>query len=192
MGIFFLLISFALFAANLLNAAETTHSFLGTSKANDAIIVGENGEVEWKYDHPASDGWVLPGGNILLALYPTKEFPSGGVVEIERATKKVVFDCKATQKEVSTVLKRKNGNYLLTELGPNPRAVEVDASGKVVHTMPFACQKENTHMQVRMLRVLPGGNFIAPHLLDFAVKGNHEPGHPGIPADYCSESEFRN
>jgi len=30
--------------------------------------------------------------------------------------------------------------------------------------------EKNVHMQTRMLRALPNGNFIAPHLLDFAVK----------------------
>ena len=35
-------------------------------------------------DLPASDGWVQPNGNVLLAVYPTAEYPKGGVVEIDR------------------------------------------------------------------------------------------------------------
>ena len=64
------------------------HSFLGVGKANKAVIVGEDGKVQWKFDMPASDGWVLPNGNVLLALYGTKNFPNGGIVEVERESKK--------------------------------------------------------------------------------------------------------
>lgn len=146
-----------------------THSFIGVGKANKIVIVGDDGKVEWKLDKPASDAWVLPNGNILLALYPTKGYPAGGVVEMERESKKVVFEYKGRQKEISTAVVLKNGNYLVAELGATPRAVEVGKDGTVVSEMPFQCQKANAHMQVRMLRVLPNGNYIAPHLLDFAV-----------------------
>ena len=159
---------------NPLSAEEIKHSFLGLGKANRAVIVGEDGKVEWKYDAPASDGYVLENGNVLLALYPTKGFPGGGVVEVERKTNKVVFEYKATQKEVSTALVLPDNNILLTELGPKPRAVVVNRKGDVVHSTPLQCQVKNAHMQVRMLRVLPNGNYIAPHLLDFAVK-EYEP-----------------
>ena len=163
-----------LFSAVSLSAEEIKHSFLGLGKANRAVIVGEDGKVEWKYDAPASDGYVLENGNVLLALYPTKGFPGGGVVEVERKTNKVVFEYKATQKEVSTALVLPDNNILLTELGPKPRAVVVNRKGEVVHSTPLQCQVKNAHMQVRMLRLLPNGNYIAPHLLDFAVK-EYEP-----------------
>jgi len=159
--------------ATYLPAAETDavkHSFLGVGKANKAVIVGEDGKVQWQFNKPASDGWVLPSGNVLLALYPTRGYPGGGVVEVERKSKKIVFSYKAKQKEVSTVAPLADGNLLVAELGPNPRAVVINRQGEVLKTMPFACQKQNTHMQTRMLRVLPNGNYIAPHLLDFAVK----------------------
>ena len=163
-----------LFSTASLPAEEIKHSFLGLGKANRAVIVGEDGKVEWKYDAPASDGYVLENGNVLLALYPTKAFPGGGVVEVERKTNKVVFEYKATQKEVSTALVLPDNNILLTELGPKPRAVVVNRKGEVVHSTPLQCQVKNAHMQVRMLRLLPNGNYIAPHLLDFAVK-EYEP-----------------
>lgn len=163
-----------LFSAVSLSAEKIKHSFLGLGKANRAVIVGEDGKVEWKYDAPASDGYVLENGNVLLALYPTKGFPGGGVIEVERKTNKVVFEYKATQKEVSTALVLPDNNILLTELGPKPRAVVVNRKGEVVHSTPLQCQVKNAHMQVRMLRLLPNGNYIAPHLLDFAVK-EYEP-----------------
>jgi len=146
------------------------HSFLGVGKANRAVIVGEDGSIDWKVDMPASDGWVLPNGNVLLALYGTKGFPHGGVVEVDRKTKKIVFQYQGRQKETSTVQPLPGGKFLVAELGPQPRAVVVNRDGEIVKSTPLACQKQNFHMQTRMLRVLPNGNYIAPHLLDFAVK----------------------
>ena len=156
------------------DGAQIRHSFLGAGKANQAVIVGEDGKVEWKFDMPASDGWVLPNGNVLLALYGTKGFPNGAVVEVERESKKIVFQYKGQQKEISTVQQLSDDTFLVAELGPEPRAIVIDRTGKVLKTMPLQCQKGNAHMQTRMLRVLPNGNYIAPHLLDFAVK-EYEP-----------------
>jgi outer membrane protein assembly factor BamB len=119
---------------------------------------------------PASDGWVLPNGHVLLALYPTTAFPGGGVVEVDRKTDKIVFQYKAQQKEVSTVQPLSGGRFLVAELGPKPRALVLNRKGEVVKTTPLQCQKQNAHMQTRMLRMLPNGNYIAPHLLDFSVK----------------------
>ena len=169
-----LTICVALFGS-VVNAEDTIkHSFLGCGKANRAVIVGEDGKVQWKYDKPASDGWVLANGNVLLALYPTPGFPKGGVVEVDRATKKPVFEYQGQQKEISTAMQLSDDRFLVAELGPEPRAIVIDRSGKILQKMPFQCQKDNAHMQTRMLRVLPNGNYIAPHLLDFAVK-EYEP-----------------
>ena len=146
------------------------HSFLGVGHGNGAVIVGEDGTVKWKFGMPASDGWVLPNGNVLLALYGTKDFPNGGVVEVDRDTKEIVFQYKGQQKETSTVQALPGGKFLVAEMGPEPRAVVINRKGEVVKVTPLQCQKPNVHMQTRMLRVLPNGNYIAPHLLDFAVK----------------------
>jgi len=151
-------------------SAEITHSFLGVGKANQAVIVAEDGTVEWKFEKPASDGWVLPGGNVLLALYPTEGFPGGGVVEVDRESKKIIFQYKGQQKEISTVQALSKGRFLVAELGPEPRALVIDRNGDILKSTPLQCQTSNFHMQTRMLRVLPNGNYIAPHLLDFAVK----------------------
>tara|TARA_R110002111_G_C5941816_1_gene367748 strand:- start:49 stop:1041 length:993 start_codon:yes stop_codon:yes gene_type:complete len=159
-------------ASTVYAADETTikHSFLGVGKANQVVIIGEDGAVEWKFDMPASDGWVLPNGNVLLALYGTKDFPNGGVVEVDRKTKQILFQYKGRQKETSTVQLLPDDTFLIAELGPEPRAIVVNRDGEILKTTPLQCQKENTHMQTRMLRRLPNGNYIAPHLLDFAVK----------------------
>ena len=150
--------------------APVRHSFLGVGNANKAVIVGEDGKIEWSLAMPASDGWVLPNGNVLLALYRTKGFPNGGVIEVDRKTKKIVFQYQGQQRETSTVQPLPGDKFLVAELGPQPRAIVIDRSGKVLRSTPLQCQKKNFHMQTRMLRLLPNGNYIAPHLLDFAVK----------------------
>lgn len=174
----------------VVQAGEITHSFLGCGKANKAVIVGEDGTVEWKLNMPASDGSVLANGNILLALYKTKDYPNGGAIEVERESKKIVWSYKGSQKETSTAVKLANGNVLVTELGPSPQVVEVDGDGKVVKTTPLACQKGNAHMQTRMLRVLPNGNYIAPHLLDFVVK-EYEPGSGKVLKSFATDDRGR-
>lgn len=162
--------SISFFLLQPADATEIQHSFLGVGNANKVVIVGEDGKIEWRYNKPASDGWVLPNGNVLLALYGTKDFPHGGVVEVERDTHKIVFQYKGQQKEISTALPLPDGNFLVVELGSQPRAITVNRKGEVVNTLLLQCQKANSHMQTRMLRILPNGNYIAPHLLDFAVK----------------------
>ncbi|MCB1095354.1 MAG: hypothetical protein KDN22_07210 [Verrucomicrobiae bacterium] len=147
-----------------------THSFLGLGSANGATIYNDSGEVEWKFELPSSDGWVLENGNVLLALYPNEKYPKGGVVEVDRKTKEIVFSYQGTRKEISTAQLLPDDTLLIAELGDSPQAVVVNRDGNVISKMPLACQIENAHMQTRMLRVLPNGNYIAPHLLDFAVK----------------------
>ncbi|MEM9646266.1 MAG: hypothetical protein AAF989_14845 [Planctomycetota bacterium] len=151
-------------------AGTTSHSFLGFGKANRVTLIGEDGLVKWKLDLPASDGWNLANGNVLAAIYPCVEFPGGGVVEVNPKTDDRVFTYQGTQKEISTVVSLSGHRYLITELGAEPRAIVVNADGAVEQTTALDCQVENTHMQTRMLRVLPNGNYLVPHLLDFAVK----------------------
>lgn len=181
---------FAIFSLASLQADEVTHSFLGVGKANRTVIVGENGEVKWRVDLPASDGWVLPSGNVLLAVYPNAEFPKGGVVEVDRDTKEFVFSYQGQQNEISSVQALDDGTFLVAELGPTPRAIVLNRSGKIIKSMPLACQKENAHMQTRMLRLLPNGNYIAPHLLDFAVK-EYEPCSGKVVKSFATDDRGR-
>jgi len=153
---------------------ETRHSFIGFGKATGIVIVNEAGTVEWKMQLPASDGWLLDSGNIIAAIYPCQKFPKGGVAEINRQTKKIVWEYQGQQKEISTVQPLGNDRYLVTELGAEPRAIVINQAGELLSSTPLDCQKANAHMQTRMLRMLPNGNYIAPHLLDFAVK-EYEP-----------------
>lgn len=140
-----------------------THSFLATGA--ETRIVSAEGKVIWDYPRATRDGWVLPNGNILLALSGN----GGGVVEVTR-DKQVVLEYKGTQAEVDTVQRLPNGNTLLTEAGAKPRILELDATGKVVKEVPLITQWTNTHLQQRMTRKLPNGNYLVPHALEMTVK----------------------
>jgi hypothetical protein len=132
-------------------------------------IVSAEGEVLWKYPAATRDGWVLPNGNLLLTLSKSKDYPGGAVVELTRDNK-VLFEYKGTQAEVNTSQLLENGNIMLTEAGANPRLLEVDRSGKVVVEFPLQCQNTNAHMESRMARKLPNGNYLVPQLLDKVVR----------------------
>ena len=147
--------------------AKITHSFLATGA--ETYILGEDDKVVWQYPRSTRDGWVLPNGNVLLAVSKGGEMPGGGVVEVTREGK-VVFEYKGTQSEVDTVQLVDGGNILLTESGPKPRLMEINRDGKIAVEFPLKCQTENHHMETRMARKLANGNYLVPHLLDKVVR----------------------
>jgi len=144
-----------------------THSFLVTGA--QTYIVSSDNQITWSFPKSTRDGWVLPNGNILVALTKSKECPGGAVLELDRkgATH---FEFKGTQSEINTVQPLPNGNLLVTEAGANPRLMELDRSGKIVVELPFRCQTQNLHMQSRMSRKLANGNYLLPLLLDRIVR----------------------
>ena len=77
-----------------------THAFLATGTAT--YLRDGAGKVAWSYPHGSRDGWVLPSGNVLLALSGDKKNPGGSAVEVTKDGK-VVFEFKGTQAEVNTV-----------------------------------------------------------------------------------------
>ena len=48
--------------------------------------------------------------------------------------------------------------------------LEVSREGEIAVEVPLKPDTDNAHMQTRMARKLPNGNYIVPHLLGFAVK----------------------
>lgn len=149
------------------SAQGITHSFLATG--HETYIMSGHGERVWSYPHPTRDGYVLPSGNLLLTLSHSDKYPGGAVVEVTRQGE-IVFEWRGAQAEVNSAQPLENGNIVLTEAGPKPRLLEIDRQGNVVVEFPLACQNKNFHMETRMARKLPGGNYLVPHLLDFAVK----------------------
>jgi hypothetical protein len=162
-------LSLSLFYVSFLNAetpaAKTiAHSFLIVGPSFTGIIDEEGKEI-WDAGRPgARDAFVLPNGNVLIAW--------GNEVKEFTREKKVVFHYAKSpeNQEIGTVERLKNGNTLITELGAKPRLMEVSPAGKVVVEFPLLPETDNGHMQTRMARKLPNGNYLVPHLLAFQVK----------------------
>jgi glyoxylase-like metal-dependent hydrolase (beta-lactamase superfamily II) len=128
-------------------------------------IIGEEGEELWNAGQPAArDGYVLPNGNVLIAW--------GDEVRELTREKEVVFRYRKSEgnAELGTVQRLANGNTLITELGARPRLLEVTPKGELAVDCPLLPETDNAHMQTRMARRLPNGNYLAPHLLAFKVK----------------------
>ncbi|WDE95701.1 hypothetical protein PQO03_08220 [Lentisphaera profundi] len=139
-----------------------THSFLVTGPKT--CIVNEKSEVTWQINKPSRDGYVLPNGNILIAF-------KNEVNEYDK-DQKIVWTYKLSKenKEMGTVQRLDNGNTLIPELGNKPRLLEVSLEGKISVEIALQPETDNAHMQTRMARKLPNGNYIVPHLLAFALK----------------------
>jgi hypothetical protein len=116
-----------------------------------------------------ADGWVLENGNILLTLSKSKTYPNGAVVEVTRDGK-VAFEFKGSQSEVNTAQALPDGKYLLTEAGDKPRILEVNREGKITAEVAIQAQTKDHHLQTRMTRKLPNGNYLVPQLLDRVVR----------------------
>lgn len=146
------------------DVSQIKHSFF-VAGPDFTGIIDEAGAKAWDSGRAgARDGWVLPNGNLLIAW-------SDVVREFTR-DKQVVFEYKLdpANKELGTAQRLPNGNTLITELGPKPRLLEVNSEGEIVLQFALQPETDNGHMQTRMARKLPNGNYLVPHLLAFKVK----------------------
>jgi hypothetical protein len=157
----------------LLNAAGAddppliSHSFLATG--GETYIGDGTGQIIWQYPHASRDGWVLPNGNVLLALSKSTKYPHGAVVEVTRKNE-IVFEYPGTQSEVNTVQPVGEDKILLTEAGAKPKLLEVSHEGQVLVDVPLMAQTKDHHLQTRMARKLANGNYLVPQLLDKVVR----------------------
>lgn len=160
-----ILLSISLFfVLSSAHAQQVKHSVF-IAGPNFTGILDENGDEIWNAGrNGARDGFVLSNGNILIAW-------ANEVIEFQR-DKTIVFRYKISpeNKEIGTVERLENGNTLVTELGPKPRLLELTKNGTVEVDCPLQPETENAHMQTRMARKLPNGNYLVPHLLAFRVK----------------------
>src|SRR3954470_18583014 len=140
--------------------AGIKHSFLVCG--NSTAIVAEDSSLAATFPYGTRDGYVLPSGNLLLAVSKGKTFPGGGIVELTRDGK-LLFSWKGTQDEVNSAQDVGDGRIVTTEAGPKPRLLEIDRSGKTKVEFPLQCQPTNAHMETRMSRKLPNGNYLVPH-----------------------------
>jgi len=161
-SVWFVLALLALASLQAADPGPIRHSFLALG--GRTAIVDEQDQVSWEYRGGSRDGFVLPGGNVLVAFVDAVE-------EVTR-DKRVVFRYgrDARNKEIGTTQRLANGRTLVTELGPVPRLLEIEPSGRIVVEVPLQPETDNAHMQTRMARQLPNGHFLVPHLLAFAIK----------------------
>lgn len=144
-----------------------THGFFAAG--GETYIRDHEGKIVWQYPHSSRDGWLLPNGNVLLALSKSNKYPHGAVAEVTRKNE-IVFEYAGTQSEVNTVQRVDHDRTLLTEAGAKPRLLEVDRQGKVVVEVPLTAQTRDHHLQTRMARKLANGNYLVPQLLDKVVR----------------------
>jgi len=144
------------------SASGVRHSFLLTGPKT--VLVGEDSTILWETGESSRDGYVLPSGNLLVAhATSAREYTRDG---------KVVWEYRLAPEngELETAVRLDAERTLVVELGPKPRVLEVGPKGEILAETPLQPETENTHMQTRMVRKLPNGNYLAPHLLAFAVK----------------------
>jgi hypothetical protein len=138
------------------------HSFLICG--NPTALVNEKNEIVWQTKGYGRDGFVLKSGNILVSIgNEAKEITREG---------EIVWSYKLSKgnKELGSSVRLDNGNTLIVERGVKPQLLEVCKDGSIAVTVPLKPDTQNGHMQTRMARKLPNGNYIVPHLLAFAVK----------------------
>ncbi|MES2793318.1 MAG: hypothetical protein V4719_27150 [Planctomycetota bacterium] len=167
LGVFsFLLVAFVgvIQAQDQPDATAIRHSFFVAGPSFTGII-DEEGKEAWDSGRPAArDGFVLANGNVLIAWSDeVKEFTPD---------KKIVFQYRKSpaNQEIGTVQRLEGGRTLITELGAQPRLLEVSEKGDIVLEFPLLPETDNGHMQTRMARKLANGNYLVPHLLAFQVK----------------------
>ena len=139
-----------------------THSFLICG--NKTVLLNEKSEILWQTKGYGRDGFVLEDGNILVSVANVAK-------EISRNGKLVwSYQLSKGNKELGTCVRLENGNTLVVERGVKPQLLEVGADGKIEVRVPLQPETANAHMQTRMARKMPNGNYLVPHLLAFAVK----------------------
>lgn len=147
-----------------------THRVLGADKGHVAIL-NQHGQVEWDYTNKAEchDLWLLPTGNVLLALGPTT------IAEVS-PDKKIVWKYESKPKdgstprvEVHSFQRLDSGLTLIAESG-NRRLIEVDRDGRIVTEVPLTIEKPNPHRDTRMVRKLDNGHYLVCHEGDGMVR----------------------
>ncbi len=141
-----------------------THSLLITG-GTGTYLFNEASELTWEVKGYSRDGYVLENGNVLLSI-------DNAAREYKAGTEEVVwtYELDPVNKELGTVFRLENGNTMIVERGAKPRILEVGADGAIQVEVPLQPDTDNDHMQTRMARKLPNGNYIVPHLLAFKVK----------------------
>ena len=159
------------FAQQTADPTVITHRFLAAGSATR--IIEADGHASWSYPESTRDAQMLSNGHLLLTLSASEKRPHGAVIEIAPSNTNggvTVFTFTGTQSEINTAQRLDNGNTLVVEAGASPRILEVNAKGDIVIEVALKCQSDNHHMESRMTRKLPNGNYLVPQLLDRVVR----------------------
>ncbi|MGC1274923.1 MAG: PQQ-binding-like beta-propeller repeat protein [Planctomycetaceae bacterium] len=174
MPIRFAAVCLALFGLTVEAAEPSGRRILGEDRGV-VSIVSENGDVEWEYrtGTQSHDLWLLPNGNVLLALGPAT------VGEVT-PDKQVVWKYEAKpaaagvdRVEVHAFQPLADGLVMIAESG-NRRIVEVDRAGTIVREVPLKVDHPDAHRDTRLARKLDDGNYLVCHEADGAVR-EYEP-----------------
>ena len=149
-----------------LGASDAQPAFLATGR--ETYILDRAGKRVWEFSEGSRDAWALPNGNILMAVNKRPGY-GGGVVEATRDGREA-FRFDGRQTEVNTVQPIAGGRILLTEAGDEPVVLEIDRKGEILYEMRIDAQTENHHLQTRMTRKLPSGNYLVPQMGEREVR----------------------
>ena len=141
------------------SASGIHHSFL--TAGSPTVLVGEDGQVKWRSFGKARDAFVLANGNVPATINnQAKEITADG---------RVVWSYKqgGGHKELGAAVRLPSGNTLVVERGVHPRLLEVTSKGAIAVAVAPQPETDNVHLQTRMARKLPHGNYLVPHLLAF-------------------------
>ncbi len=145
-------------------------------------IIDEEGREVWSTEGNSKDALRLDNGHLLITWQDK-------VVEFDNEKKECwKYERDANDAELVSAWRLPEGRTLIVVLGNQPRLIEVDTAGSIVHQITVDPeQTDNSHMQTRMARKLANGNYLVPHLLGFSVREYTPAG--AVVADFHTDTE---
>jgi outer membrane protein assembly factor BamB len=165
---FILSVTLLLLTASLVSAE---HRVLVQGNGKLAIV-DPKGNIEWEMPWGGiHDLHVLSSGHIMVQEGASK------IVEIDPKTKKVVWsydsaamnDNKGKPVEVHSFQPLDDDRIMIAESGPG-RIIEIDRAGKIRCEIKLKVKNPSPHRDTRLVRKLPGGNYLVCHEGDGAVR----------------------
>ena len=162
-------LSFFLFA--FASCAAQGHRVL-TQGNGRLAIVDPDGAIEWQMRWGGiHDIHTLPSGNIMV------QQGAASVVEIDRATKEVVWRYDSSQAngnrgkrvEVHAFQPLENGRVMIAESGP-ARIIEVDREGALLSATKLKVDRPNPHTDTRLVRKIAADRYLVCHEGDGFVR----------------------
>ncbi len=160
------------FLSLLASSSATAQHRLATQGNGKLAIIEADGSISWEMPWGGiHDIHILENGNLMVQQGSDK------VVEIDRATKQVVWTYDSRKQnvagdspvEVHAFQPLANGNVMIAESGRG-RIIEVDREGKLVKQIPLKLNSPHPHMDTRLARKLADGSYLVSHEGDGFVR----------------------